>query len=169
MGTFANREWNPALGPRVNSRYYSTGSEPGRARNRLRKGLLYRPGSDLTDENERAGPTAIMRVSFGERAGPRHGIARGGKSGWSCYERCFFRANDFEHWFSDDQTRLQRYWDIVARVERKGANECSGRSAAREKWIGRSVRRCGRTRRSRHACINGPTAGTKRRTLVQKV
>src|SRR6266550_832200 len=130
MGTFANREWNPALGPRVNPRYYSTGSEPGRARNRLRERLLYRAGSDLTDENERAGPTAIMRVSFGERAGPRHGITRGGKSGWSCYERCFFRANDFEHWLGNDQTGLQQYWDIVARVERRGEDPSSRPRAA---------------------------------------
>src|SRR5690242_1253557 len=133
MGTFANRKWNPALGPRVNIRYYSTGSEPGRTRNRLRKGLLHRPGSDFTDENERAAPTAIMRVSFRERAVLRNGIAAERKSGWSCYERCFFLANEFEHWFSDGQARLQRYWDIVACVERKGANECSGRSAACER------------------------------------
>ena len=130
MGTFANREWNPALGPRVNSRYYSTGSEPGRARNRLRKGLLYRPGSDLTDENERAGPTAIARVSFGGSAVARHGIARGRKSSWPRHERCFFLANEFEHWLGNHQTGLQRCWDIVARVERRGEDPSSRPRAA---------------------------------------
>src|SRR5438477_902544 len=133
MGTLANREWNPTLGPRVNPRYYSTGSEPGRARNRLRKRLLHRSGSDLTDENERAGPAAIVRGSFGGGALARHGTARRRKNGWPCHKRCFFLANEFEHWLGNDQTRLQRHWHVVARVERKGANECSGRSAARER------------------------------------
>src|SRR5437763_13354353 len=121
MGTFAHPERNPALGSRVNIRYYSTRSEPGRMRNRLRKGLLYRPGSDLTDENERSAPTAVMRISFGERAVPRHGIAGKRKSRWSCHERCFFLANKFEYRPGDDQARLQRYRDIIARIERKGA------------------------------------------------
>src|SRR5689334_14286011 len=118
MGTSAHPERNPALGPRVNIRYYSTGSEPGRTRNRLREGLLYRPGSDLTNENERSAPTTVMRLSFGERAGPRHGIAGKRKSRWSCHERCFFLANKFEYWLGDDQARLQRYRDIAARIER---------------------------------------------------
>ena len=68
-------------------------------------------------------------------------IAGGRKSGWSCYERCFFLANGFEHWLGDDQAPLQRYWDILARVDRKGANECSHCRAARERWIGCRGRR----------------------------
>src|SRR5690242_8235008 len=142
MGTFANRKRNSTLGPRINARYHSTRSEPDRTRNRLRKRLLYRSGSDLTDENERSTPTAFMRVSFGERAVPRHGIASGTKSRWSCHEHCFLLANEFEYWPGDDQARLQRYRDIVAGVERRGAKECSRHRVARERCIGHWSRRC---------------------------
>src|SRR6188472_4200710 len=109
MGTSSNRKRNPALGPRVNTRHHSTRSKPGRTGDRLRKGLLYRPGSDLTNENERPAPTAVMRVSFGERAAPRHGIADGRESRWSCHECSLFLANEFEYWVGDNQARLQRY------------------------------------------------------------
>src|SRR2546427_4003384 len=97
MGTFAHREWNPALGPRVNSRYYSTRSEPDRERNRLRKRLLHRPGSDLTDENERANPATPVWNCFRKAAAYRDGVASGNKSGWPHNERNLFAANEFTH------------------------------------------------------------------------
>src|SRR4029077_11585877 len=66
-GCDANRTRAAPLGPRTYGRDYSDRSKSRTTHDRLRKGLLHRPGSDLPNQNVRTNQQTIMRIDLAEQ------------------------------------------------------------------------------------------------------